>query len=91
MSKKVLMVSDVTGNDITSHVQVTIHKPDHGFKLGDTTYFGVTTLDVDESELPDMLKALTFVPSGSSKVHEALSNMSRVTENYASPGAQGKS
>ena len=63
MSKKIIFVSDLTGKDVKDHVQVSIKREGYGIQIGSTTYFGDTVLDVDASELPDMLKSMSFKKS----------------------------
>ena len=90
MSKEMSIVSDVTGKPVTTHVMITIHKPDNGFVLGGNTFFGPTTLDVDESELPDLLKNITFVSNGADRMKSLLQAEAVAQETFVSPGDQKK-
>jgi hypothetical protein len=58
--KKIIHVSDLTGKDIEDHVQIIIKREGHSIKIGNNTYVGDTTLDVDASELADLAKNISF-------------------------------
>lgn len=61
--KVVTHLSDLTGNEIEEHVQVSIKAMGKGVKLGKTTYFGDTVLDLDAKELPTFFKELEIAES----------------------------
>ena len=86
MAKKVQHVSDISGKDITDHVQIMIKKADHGLRIGGNLYFGDTILDVDESELPTLFDKIKIVPSVTPELKRALAETGIATADFASRG-----
>jgi hypothetical protein len=61
MAKKEVFTSDLTGKPVSDPVKVSISREGHYIKIGNDTYVGDTVLEVDASELPDIMKKITFV------------------------------
>lgn len=90
MSKKISMVSDITGKGITNHVTVRVSKTDHGIRLNGNLYFGDTVLDVDESELPTMFDKIRFVPSVTPEMKALIGEVGMASAAFFSKGKESE-
>lgn len=61
--RKEVFISDLSGKECKDHVQITISRNGHGVRIGNNTIFGDVVLDVDASELNEVLSTATFVKS----------------------------
>jgi hypothetical protein len=61
MAKKETFISDLTGKPVVYPVKIQVSREGHYIKIGNDTYVGDTVLEVDASELPDIMSKLTFI------------------------------
>lgn len=61
MAKKETFISDLTGKPVSDPVKISLSREGHYIKIGNDTYVGDTVFEVDASELPDIMKKLTFI------------------------------
>jgi hypothetical protein len=61
MARKEMVTSDLTGKPVVDAVKIRVSRDGHHIQIGKNTYCGDTVLEIDASELSDVMNKLKFV------------------------------
>jgi hypothetical protein len=86
MAKRTVLVSDISGKDITDHVQLIVKREGHAVKIGKTTYIGGAVLDLDADELESTIGSITFEKQVAPSIFATQGTSEPATAMFSKPG-----
>lgn len=88
MARREILVSDISGKDITDHVQIIVRREGHAIKIGNDTYIGGAVLDLDASEVESTIKSMRFEKQVTPSALALQGTPEQATATFSAPGGK---